>query len=279
MDEQNPVVNSGINDGVQDQQGQADGSPPVAEPEVPVEAEAGADQPGTPEPKVDQVAELRKTLSEQAEQLAAAKDLVNFIQSDPELHKLVTGKLSGQVQEPDPLDEALKAIEETFDEKTAGPLSGIFRKFAEGITKRSAKELQPALREVHLNALESKRAAGLRSAGVDPAVLASEKFNSFEKAYRTENPWIKSVERDDPAQAAVLIGKAFKATAAASQARAQNAAHVADVRQAMDLIPASSKVAPSSVPGGVTVRRGPDSARQIRELLKRGIPDSAIKME
>lgn len=273
------TIDSGLNDGVQDQQGQADGSPPVAELEVPVETEVGEGQPGAPEPNANQVAELRKALSDRDEQLAAAKDLVNFIQSDPELHKLVTGKLSGQVQEPDPLEEAVKKIQDTFDEKTAGPLAGIFRDFAEAISKKSAKELQPALREVHLNALESKRAAGLRSAGVDPAVLANEKFISFEKAYRTENPWIKSVERDDPGQAAVLLGKAFKASAAASQARAQNAAHVADVRQAMDYVPASSKVASSSVPGGVTVRRGPDSARQIRELLKRGIPDSAIKME
>lgn len=51
---------------------------------------------------------------------------------------------------------------------------------------------------------------GLRQAGVNPVAAGSGDLEKFAVRFKKANPWIKSVERDDPTQAGALIGKAYK---------------------------------------------------------------------
>lgn len=226
--------------------------------------------------------QLRKKLTQQAEQIADYEALLQSFRSDPELWEQMQARVQGRRQAPaDPVAgfEAV-ATELGFNEKAAPALAKLAQAVAAATEQRVLQRLEPALRETIGSAQETKRLTGLRRAGVDPSDVETEEFEDFAREYRATNPWSRHVEKGDPTAFWGLLGKAWRGREGADEQRASRAEREGLARAASSLERRGSAGAPiRRVAQQVKVKRGADDARTILSMLQRGVSPESIVVE
>ena len=270
-------------------QGQAVGSPPDVGSAPTSEVEAGTSSVGTEpaegvaeaKPQVnEEVKSLRQRLTEQGEQIAGFTDLFNVLKSDPDLWDRIAQKVRGDSAPVDPLQAVFSDVDQRFDETTAQALKPILSQYEKAIEQKLLAKLAPVLRDATQTAVESKVTTGLRKAGVDPTVASTEEFRSFTREYQLENPWIKSVLRDDPVAAHTLLGKAYADATGLKRQIHNEAQRREGVRLAASMEQRGGKAGPTaSVANTRRIARDQNALKNIMEQIKAGVDPGAITLE
>ncbi len=232
----------------------------------------------TPSAEAQRVAELEKALAAKDQEMAGFQDLVSIIKNDPELFNAVKKRLGGEDEESDPVQHAFKVIDEKFQGETAAAMKEVFTVFAEAQARKQRASMEPIAREVAVSAVDNKRAAGLRAAGLDSAALYDKSYADFERAFRAKNPWIGLVEKGDIKQAYTLIGQSFLAEREAQGDAEKHKGRIYDAKLASSLEPRSTRAGKTT--DKIVLRKGPGAAREILRLMEeRGgaVPDIELR--
>lgn len=258
------------------------GSPPTSEVEQGTSSEGVEPAEGVAEQKApvnDEVKGLRQKLTEQGEQIAGFTDLFNLLKADPELWGRIEKRVRGDEAPVDPVAAALSKVDQVFEDDTARALKPILAEYEKAIEQKLLAKLSPFLRDASQTALESRQIAGLKKAGLDPAVAQTDEYRAFMREQQLEKPWLKSVLREDPVSAHELIGKAYAEANGLRRQIHNEAARREGVKLAASMEQRGGKAGPTvSTAMSRKIPRDQNALRNIMEQLKQGVDPGAIDL-
>lgn len=189
--------------------------------------EGNAGSPGAP---TDErlTPEQKAAFTKQAQTLAEYEGLFGDLQKHPNWANIKQYLVDGSVQ-TEPTQEDHAALDGILDRVTDDPeakkaLKELFSVSVAAAEKNAKiKFADPLAGAITRSQIDMARQAGALEAGLDAKTVASVDFQSFEKQYEAENPWIKYVKAADPKSAARLTAQAYRTTDDPASVSASNA--------------------------------------------------------
>ena len=205
--------------------GQADGSPPPETDQTSADADEGAVKSGGDEA----AKELRRKITEQAEELKTAQgardkllSLVSRVTQHPDYPTKIKPFLEGRAPEDDSLAKEYEELAVALaGEENAPKLKRAFQLVAQGAVERARTEWSPFATSIRNTEHGRARARGLQSEGLSPdAWEADTAFKSFREDYARKNEWFNGFSKEKPEEAASVVASLFVATKQAGGDRA-----------------------------------------------------------
>lgn len=229
------------------QTGQAGGSPPK-------DADGGNEDPS--------VVELRRKLTEQAEQLKGFQDLVGVLEENPDLTvKQIIAKVQGKETGPDPEEELNSLLGKIEDVDTRNLFLQVSKLTRDAATREFESKYGRSIAASDQLRRETQWDRDLRAAGVDSAdaAVAETERELMSKAY------YRQLKNASPKDAAEMLADRVKARSSSADGVRQAQKRVADAKAAS----LESKVksgAPPTVGNGEEVIR-PGEIFKLHKML------------
>ncbi|MCR4294761.1 MAG: hypothetical protein NUW21_04455, partial [Elusimicrobia bacterium] len=182
-----------------------------------IDAPEGSGSPGSPpgqRPETDEDGGAES--AEAAAKVTQYEEMFGQLMELPNWEEIKDYLKTGKAPTAKPTQEDESALDAVMAKITEDPeakagLKELFALAADAGRRSAMSDVQPLAKTVNLARLEAAERQGIEEAGLDSRVAGSQEFRKFAKEFERDNPWIKSVRRDDPRQATKLVGEKYKA--------------------------------------------------------------------